>query len=573
MCGIFTLVNINYSKLSVSTIHESFLKGKSRGPDNSNTKYFLNSFCGFHRLAINGLSDLSNQPIEIDNIFLYCNGEIFNYKELYSLIDISPRTGSDCEIIIHLYKKFGIEYTLQLLDGEFAFVLLDTRLTNKNIDNFIHIARDPFGVRPLFTIPSLNSKQMISFASEVKMLSDLNGAISKNTIRQFSPGCYTTLKLGMEVNSIWKIAVNQKSFYRYPLCSLKCDDITSPILLSTYLETAIVKRCDNSERPIACLLSGGLDSSTVTAITNNYLISQGKKLKTFSIGLKDSEDLSYAREVAYYLDTDHMECIIDESNLLSTIKDVIYAIESYDTTTIRASIGNYLIGKFIRENSDCKVILNGDGADELFGGYLYFNNYKNDIEFDKEIKHLLSNIHYFDGLRSDRCISSNGLEARTPFLDSRLVDYYLSLPLKLRNHNNKGGMEKQLLRDTVNSMFNSKGEKLLPKEIIYRKKEAFSDGVSSKKRSFFTIIQESIQKEMNYTDISGVDIEKRYYKFLFNEFFYNCNKVIPYLWMPKFSQTDDPSARLLDIYKKNEPEMKRWTEEDILSIIEPITEI
>lgn len=567
MCGIFSLFNINYNELPLNSIMNAFSKGYRRGPENSSTKHYINSFFGFHRLAINGLTDTSNQPIEIDNIFLYCNGEIFNYKELYKLLGITPQTESDCEVIIHLYKKYGIEYTLQLLHGEYAFIILDCRLSNTSLENYIHIARDPFGVRPLFTFlvnipytPVGFPFGTIGFASEMKSLIDVKNMYDNSIISQFKPGCYSTFTLGNMVNAIWRMTINEKGFYTLPACNIShtIDNTTINDMFALYLKRAVITRCENSERPVACLLSGGLDSSTVAAIANNHFRSQGKKLQTFSIGLKDSDDLAYARQVAEYLDTQHHECIIEESNLLDMIKEVIHAIESYDTTTVRASIGNYLIGKFIRENSDCKVILNGDGADELLGGYLYFHNYKNDIDFDNEIKHLLSNIHFFDVLRSDRCIAAHGLEPRTPFLDNYLVNFYLSLPVYLRNHNNKNQMdrnqiernqmEKQLLRDTVFSMFNDKGEKILPKEIIYRKKEAFSDGVSSQKRTFFTVIQEAIQKEMAYPDISGVEIEKKYYRYLFDEQFFGCRSIIPYLWMPKFAQTEDPSARLLDVY-------------------------
>jgi asparagine synthase (glutamine-hydrolysing) len=563
MCGIFSLLNVDYSKFSLDIINESFLKGQNRGPESSVLKNYLNCIFGFHRLAINGLDNNSNQPIYVDDILLICNGEIFNYQELYTLIGETPSTNSDCEIIIHLYKKFGIEYTLELLDGEYAFVLLDCRMTKDNLENYIYIARDPFGIRPLYYLqplsnsPSHLSYKMLGFASELKMLIDFNNSTNPCIINQFTPGTYSLIKLGDKTNSRWEPVFANKVFFKHvPASFAKVSHSYMDICnnLSKYLEHAVISRCKNTERPVACLLSGGLDSSTVCAIAHNYFKSINKELETFSIGLADSEDLKHARKVSTYLGTKHTEIIVDETEMFTCIKDVIYAIESYDTTTIRASIGNYLVGKYIKQNSEAKVILNGDGSDELFGGYLYFHNYKNDIEFDKEIKHLLTNIHYFDVLRSDKCISCHGLEPRTPFLDKNLVNYYLSLPLDIRNHNNSNKMEKQLVRDAVSLMQNSNRQSILPKDIIYRKKEAFSDGVSSLKRSLFTIIQEMIiRNDKSYGEYVGVAIEKAYYKCLFDEMFPNNESTIPYFWMPKFNQSDDPSARLLSVYSDTSP--------------------
>ena len=216
------------------------------------------------------------------------------------------------------------------------------------------------------------------------------------------------------------------------------------------LNEAVIKRCQNTERPVACLLSGGLDSSVVTALANNYFKQNDSShaLETYSIGIKGSTDLVYAKRVADYLGTKHTEVLMTEQEMIDAIPEVIYNIETYDTTTIRASIGNYLIAKYISQHSEAKVILNGDGSDELFGGYLYMKKCPSDEEFDVEIRRLLSNIHYYDVLRSDKSISSNGLEARTPFLDTSLVNYVLSLPASERNHNFPRLSEKYILRNS-----------------------------------------------------------------------------------------------------------------------------
>jgi len=225
---------------------------------------------------------------------------------------------------------------------------------------------------------------------------------------------------------------------------------------------------------------------------------------------------------------------------------VIYAIESYDTTTVRASVGNYLIGKWISKNSDARVIFNGDGADELMGGYRYFNYAPNELEFDRECKRLLDDIHYFDVLRSDRCISTHGLEPRTPFLDRSFVQMYLSLPADLRNHRYNNQPEKFLLRGTIGFM----KKELLPEEVLLRTKEAFSDGVSAADRSWYKIIEEKVKDIELPTNIIYIHNtpqtkEQKYYRYLFEQEYPHCGNIIPYFWMPRWVEASDPSARTI----------------------------
>lgn len=580
MCGIFAL--LNNTEYNHEQITCEFVKGKNRGPEFSKLETSLmKMILGFHRLAINGLNDESNQPLIIDDIVLICNGEIYNYKQLYTYMGIEPKTGSDCEVIIHLYLKYGIEQTLTMLDGVFAFVLLDNRLKLNDITNTIYIARDPYGVRPLYQLKTVTDNinninkddYFYGFSSELKCLSVFYNSMSempgkKSSITQFQPGTYSTFKLTNKANAIW-LPIKENTPYIIPSFShswLINDSTSSTFIenmyekITCYLNAAVKKRCLTTERPIACLLSGGLDSSLIAALVNNFYhkMDLPNKLETYSIGLEGSEDLKYARIVADYLGTNHTEIIVTEQEMFEAIPEVIHAIESYDTTSVRASIGNYLLGKYISKHSQAKVIFNGDGSDELLGGYLYMNKCPDDIEFDKETRRLLKDIHLFDVLRSDKCISSHGLEPRTPFLDRSFVNFILSIPPYFRNHQNFNECEKYILRKSfsLSNFVDYKMEQILPDVILWRKKEAFSDGVSSHGRSLYQILQDKIANHLTAEKetidfIPCIETEKYYYLKLFNTYFPNCEHILPYFWMPKYTIAKDPSARTLAFYTNN----------------------
>jgi asparagine synthase (glutamine-hydrolysing) len=590
MCGIFTLLN-NDSQYGNQFIIDNFNKGRGRGPEFSKLERIgLKQIMGFHRLAINGLNSKSNQPMIFEDITLICNGEIYNYKELYELLGVTPTTDSDCEVIIHLYMKYGIDQTLQMLDGVFAFILCDYDINNNYAKTYV--ARDPYGVRPLYFLysdknntsleikianPDVNSEydndgssnnnnNIFGFASEIKML---NAFKSENySIEHFEPGTYSLYILPHVVSSEW-IFSKKERYHTYGFNSImyNIDDATNKNDMKSiyrniqyYFTNAVKKRCYITERPIACLLSGGLDSSLVTALVNEFHKDISiDPLETYSIGLEDSEDLKNAKIVSDYLGTKHTEIILKEEDFINAINEVIYTIESYDTTTVRASIGNYLLGKYISENSNAKVIFNGDGSDELCGGYLYMHKCPDEIEFDKETRRLLKNIHAFDVLRSDKCISTHGLEPRTPFLDRSWVQYYLSIHPSVRFHPKNKLCEKHLLRTAFSKDFfkNTEGKPILPDEIIWRTKEAFSDGVSKTTRSLYEIIQDYImnnidsEKKIDISNIiSKTEIEKKYYKFIFNSFYKGIDNIIPYYWMPRYVNATDASARTLDIYSK-----------------------
>ena len=610
MCGIFFMTQKaeKYNRKTMDVIKTTFRSGEGRGPDNSvfTENFYASSkwqhpvdsswnfqhyfHLGFHRLSINGLDDGSNQPIIINDVALICNGEIYNYKELYEEHNITPQTHSDCEVILHLYLKYGTEKMLSLLHGVYAFVIIDDRnmiptdvyveeeMKNQSkgldvakeyydadiafyYDRKVVVARDAYGIRPMFIMN--NDDGSFGVSSLLKQLNPIlnsdsasasaSGSCSTSgSVSQFEPGTYSNYFFmnGLKVREMCNRNFKTMLLYKRGLFSaLNNDDMLAVCYnVNKYLNEAVKMRVENTDRPVACLLSGGLDSSLITALAAKY-VKDPKHLNTFSIGMAGGSDLEYARKVAQHLGTNHHEVIVSEDDFFAAIPTVIQAIESYDTTTVRASVGNYLIGKYISEHCDAKVIFNGDGSDELFGGYLYMHCAPNSEEFDKETKRLLDNIHYFDVLRSDRCISCHGLEPRTPFMDVNLIAYYLSVNADLRNHRNDKLPEKYILRKA----FSQDG--LLPNEVLWRTKEAFSDGVSNEGNSWHTIIKRRLEKDEtcimdapNYNP--ELTLEQNYYRQVFDEYYPKSKHIIPYYWMPNFIKANDCSARSLEIYKE-----------------------
>ena len=577
-------------RISYGELYSMFLNGKNRGPESSKLLQMgMRVIMGFHRLAINGLTPESDQPISIGDIHLICNGEIYNYKELYELCGATPTTHSDCEVIVHLYRKFGMEHTLRLLDGMFSFVLLDQSLSVEV--PLLYVARDPYGICPLY-INQYTENNPIMFSSELKMMY-CEKTQQNLRAQHFPPGTFSEFYLTPGVSPTWK---NKRSNVAYFLPSITfmnykgLDNESGDGYFASYnieqrlrktLIRAVEKRCECTERPIACLLSGGLDSSLVASIVSNYHAKKGLlQVETYSIGLPGSEDLKYAKIVADYLGTNHTEIVVTEEDFLAAIPEVIYAIESYDTTTVRASIGNYLVAKHIAKHSSAKVIFNGDGADELMGGYLYMQACPNALEYDCETHRLLKEIHAFDVLRSNKCVSSNGLEPRTPFLDREFTQTYLSIPPHIRFESTKMTVdendqteteiyvEKRFIRQAFQYVEDNPethrhdGRGFLPETILWRKKEAFSDGVSKHSRSLFEIIQE-YTNQMDFTHINikhrwrhsknaPKTSEQLYYRSIFERHFPNAD-ILPRFWMPKYVKANDASARtLVSLYKQNQ---------------------
>jgi asparagine synthase (glutamine-hydrolysing) len=544
MCGILVLVDssTNHKTAGTNILLQKSLENLSyRGPDNQQ-KYQdsdLDVVLGFARLAIMDPKPSGNQPMvhpEDSNLVLVCNGEIYNFRALAQQYGFRLKSGSDCEIILHLYKANPESLSwIRELDGVYAFALLD-RTQRKLL-----IARDPFGIRPLFQ--GFHGHQLV-FGSEIKAIQHW---AQESSITPYPPGTCTTIDLtdkGVTSCQFYNMALELAPRDQFETEETICDN------LRVLLRQAVEKRM-MSDQPIGCLLSGGLDSSLICALVNGFSNPQQQQLNTFSIGMPGSPDLKYAQMVADFLGTKHHHVEVTSDEFLKAIPKVIYHIESWDTTTVRASVGNFLIGQYIRDHTDIKVVFNGDGSDEM-GGYLYFGKAPSGPEFHRECVRLLREIHCFDVLRSDRCVAENGLEARTPFLDPAFASYYMGVHYRFKHHQN-GRMEKYLLRKAFEP------EQLLPKEVLWRKKEAFSDGVSTVKDSWHTIIQRHVDGLISDREFHMAQAmmnepkpptkEAYWYRMLFLQRFPGQSQVIPHYWMPKWSgNVTDPSARVLDVY-------------------------
>jgi len=581
MCGIFALLN-NDETIQHENINLSINAGKARGPEEYKYIQLNKVDFHFHRLAINGLDKTSAmQPFNKNKITIMCNGEIYNHKQLEQELKLSENelSGSDCEVLVYLYDKYGIEATLQMIDGVFGLIIYDERDENNII---LHAARDPFGVRPLyasFNMDFLNGPQ--AFASEVKVLTALD--LQNNYIIPVEPGTFFTMKLNKQPN-IWYKETHNKYFSLRYSADVLYNKTIYPTMIDNYalrvvnsLENAVIKRVQNTDRPVACLLSGGLDSSLIAALVAKHYRGE---LHTYSIGMEGSVDCKMAKLVSQQIGSIHHEVILTEQQFFDAIPRVIEAIESYDTTTVRASVGNYLIAEYIRVTSNAKVIFNGDGSDEVTGGYIYVGKAPSDLEFDLECRRLLKNIHTFDVLRSDRSISSHGLEPRTPFLDKTFVDTYMSVPVCIRNHksafNKVNTYWKDISIDMIEkghtyeaSQLSKRCEKLflryafhkympdlLPLEVLWRGKEAFSDGVSGNGSSWYEIISNKLENIEIYNNYSNENHnkpdtkEKQYYRQIFDNKYKSASETIPYFWMPKWVETNDPSARTISFYNK-----------------------
>ena len=486
---------------------------------------FGGGIVGFQRLAIMGLTDEGMQPFFMDGNCAVCNGELYGFRKTRRELEERGYTfgsDSDCELILPLYREYGLGM-FERLDAEFAMVIYDAAR-----GRFV-AARDPIGIRPLFYGYSESGR--IIFASEAKNLTDI-----ADEVRAFPPGCYYA----------------DGEFVRYtdpafPGETVREDMETVTRNIREKLVAGIKKRLD-ADAPLGFLLSGGLDSSLVCAVAAREL---GKPVRTFAIGMDtDAIDLKYAAQVAKHIGAEHTEVIIDRDDVLASLEDVVAALGTFDITTIRASVGMYLVCRYIREHTDIKVILTGEVSDELFG-YKYTDFAPTPAAFGQEAAKRVRELYMYDVLRADRCISVHGMEARVPFGDLDFVRYVMRIDPAMKM--NVYGKGKYLLRKAF------EGD-LLPESILWREKAAFSDAVG---HSMVDVIRE--YAESRFTDEEFERRRQRYsharpftkesllYRELFEKYYPRTAASIADFWMPNrewdgLVGVKDPSARVLSNY-------------------------
>jgi len=523
MCGIWAYISKNKKDY-----YEYFKKISNRGPDASVYMNYLEATIGFHRLAIIDKSLAGMQPFVEDNIILICNGEIYNYNELndkYGFI-----TANDCLTLLKLYKKLEFDEFINVISneiiGEFAFVIME--YSNNTITKVIS-GRDTFGVRPLYYS---NENNELIFSSELKGIPG-----DFRDVKEFPCGSIMVFDILNNKNESFDITndiYNTITNYEYDLHKIK----------ETLIEAVKIRLMADNPDEIGFYLSGGLDSSILCSIASKLVYP--KQIRTFSIGFKGSTDLPYAKKVAIFINSIHKEFIITEEDALKVIDDVIYSTCTYDITTIRASCCQYLLSKYIKEFTNIKIIINGDGSDEVLGGYI-FNYYAPSPEaFHNSCLKYTKEIHMYDGRRLDRSLGRWGLEARVPFLDVNFVKTIWSLPALIRMPS-YCNCEKFLLRQVFND------EKYLPNDCLFRKKEAFSDGISSKENSWFSVITDKMNELVKDDEIGdNPSKEAYYYKNKFIHYFgIDRISILPHYWQPDFITSNvyiDPSARVLKIY-------------------------
>ena len=518
MCGIIVSTDV-LTKL------EDFKKGLEalydRGPDDSRIVNTGDGLFGFQRLAIMGLTKEGMQPFEKDGKYVVCNGELYGFRVVKKELEKKGYTfvsDSDCELLLPLYEEYGLDMFTGL-DAEFALIMYDPKL------GYI-AARDPIGIRPLFYGYTENSK--ICFGSTVSSLL----TICKD-IKAFPPGTYYVDGKFVEYRKIYEASdvVSENVF----------ENIHDKLI------AGVLKRMD-ADAKVGYLLSGGLDSSLVCAIAQKH---SNKPIRTFSIGMEDDAiDLKYARKVADYIGSEHTEFKMSKDDILSALPEVIRILETWDITTIRASLGMYILCKKIHETTDIKVILTGEVSDELFG-YKYTDFAPDAKSFQDEASKRVRELYMYDVLRADRCISSNSMEGRVPFGDLDFVEYAMNIDPSLKM--NKYGMGKYLLRHAFEK------DELLPREILFRDKAAFSDAVGHSLADYLKEYAESKYSDKEYED--GVKKhsycppftkESLLYRDIFESYYPGLDSLIVDYWMPNKSwkgcDVNDPSARYLSNY-------------------------
>ncbi len=522
MCCVMGFLSDLYS---AEQIRPYFDRTKSRGPDDTRIEKAGKGLLLFHRLAIMGLDERGMQPFCRGKNKVVCNGELYGWRPVKQELEAkgySFASESDCELLLPLYEEYGLEM-FRYLDAEFAMILYDGE------KDCLIAGRDPIGIRPLYY--GYFSDESIAFASEAQ---DLEGLCER--ILPFPPGHY----------------YDGKEFVRY------ADLTTVDEYLSDDLETVcaqirekliagVEKRLD-ADAPLGFLLSGGLDSSLVCAISAKLL---GRKVRTFAIGMDlDPIDLKYAQIAADYIGAEHTAFHMTREDVLSALNEVIRMLGTWDITTIRASLGMYLCCKAIHENTDIRVLLTGEISDELFG-YKYTDFAPSAEAFQLESKKRIDELHMYDVLRADRCISVNSLEARVPFGDLDFVRYVMRIDPEKKL--NTYGMGKYLLRHAFEK------DRILPDEILWRQKAAFSDAVGHSMVDDLKAYAETVYSDEDfragcarYGYCPPFTKESLLYRDIFEKYYPGQAEMICGFWMPnpkwEGCKVDDPSARVLANY-------------------------
>lgn len=558
MCGFVGVFDLKVDAQELRPkVLEMSRKIRHRGPDWSGIFCDTKAILAHERLSIVDPQS-GGQPLysKDGNLVLAVNGEIYNHMELRSQMNGSYEflTKSDCEIILALYRLKGIDF-LDDLNGIFAFALYD-----KEKDIYL-IARDHMGIIPLYQGWDIHGNYYV--ASELKALEGYC-----NKIEEFLPGQYLHSKDG-EIKTWY-----ERDWMNFE--KVKNND-TDMAALRKGLEDAVHRQL-MSDVPYGVLLSGGLDSSITSAIAKKYAgkrVESGDKLDawypqlhSFAIGLEGSPDLTASREVADYIGTIHHEITFTVQEGLDAVRDVVYHLETYDVTTIRASTPMYMMARVIK-SMGIKMVLSGEGADEIFGGYLYFHKAPNAKEFHTETLRKLSKLHLYDCLRSNKSMASWGVESRVPFLDKEFLD--IAMRINPEDKMAKDGkMEKWVLRKAF--------EDYLPDSVAWRQKEQFSDGVGY---SWIDTLREISEKEISDEQLANaayrfpvnppMSKEEYYYRAIFSEHFPSntsaacvpsvpsiaCSTAEALAWDEAFQNNADPSGRAVstvhnDGYKEKE---------------------
>lgn len=558
MCGIVAIFNVKEQTPELRTKALGMSKKiRHRGPDWSGIHCSGSAILAHERLSIVD-PESGGQPLFSPDgkQVLAVNGEIYNHQEIRERYKgrYDFQTGSDCEVILALYRDKGIDF-LEDLNGIFAFALYD-----EEQDAFL-IARDHIGIIPLYI--GYNADGKVFVASELKAL---EGECER--YEPFLPGHY-----------YWSKAPGMKPWYKRDW--MEYDNVKDNPASSDAIRKSLcaaVKRQMMSDVPYGVLLSGGLDSSVISAITESYAErrietdSQSRawwpRLHSFAVGLKGAPDLAKARLVADYIGTVHHEINYTIQEGLDALRDVIYFIETYDITTVRASVPMYLLARVIK-SMGIKMVLSGEGADEIFGGYLYFHKAPSAEEFHKETVRKLSKLHQYDCLRANKSLSAWGVEGRVPFLDKEFLDVAMRTNPKakmcsLNGSDPKASMEKRIVREAF--------EDMLPEEVAWRQKEQFSDGVGySWIDTLKKITSEAVTDEQMAHAAERFPIntplckEEYYYRSIFEEHFPSesaarsvpheasvaCSTAVALEWDEAWKNMNDPSGRAVSGVHEN----------------------